>query len=337
LSGRGDRAPRAFRLRSEAGLEAVVLDRGATLARLRVPDRAGRLGDVVLGFDDPREYLAPHPYVGGIVGRFANRIADARFPLDGRVVQLAANEGPHCLHGGPCGFDRAWWDVETTGEEAVELRLASAAGDGGFPGRLEARVVYRLVGTTLSIALEARADAPTVTSLTSHAYWNLADGGARPILDHQLSIDAGRIAEVGADGIPSGALTPVAGTPFDFRTPRPIGARVAELGTRHGGYDQCFALDHPGDATRTAARLFAPASGVVMVLATTMPALQLYTGACFDGGRAFRGGLRTPRFGALALEPEHFPNAPNLPGFPSARLDPGSVYRHRIAFSFSVA
>ena len=330
-------ALRHFALRSTAGLEAEILCHGATLMRLRVPDARGRLGDVVLGFDDPRGYLGPHPCVGGIVGRYANRIAGARFSLDGRVFPLNANDGPHTLHGGSRGFDQVTWDGESLGDAAVELRTRSADGDEGFPGNLDARVIYRLAGATLRIECSATTDAPTVVSLASHAYWNLEDGGASTILDHKLWIAASCYTPIDASGIPTGCTSPVAGTPFDFTTPQPIGARIESLLAERGGYDHNFALDHAGDLIKPAARLVAERSGRAMTLHTTLPGLQLYSGNCFDGAQRFRDGIATPRFGALALEAQHFPNAPNEAGFPSSKLLPGEEYVHTTAYAFDYA
>jgi aldose 1-epimerase len=284
----------------------------------------------VLGFDDPAEYRGPHPRLGALVGRFANRIAGARFAIDGREHRLAANDGPHCLHGGPTGFDRVFWDVAPAGANELELRLSSPDGDQGFPGALDVRVRYRLVSNALALETRAASTAATVVSLASHAYWNLEDGGASPILEHRLAVAAERYTPVGRDGIPTGTIAPVAGTPLDFRTPRAIGERIDALVPLRGGYDHNFALDAPGGGV--AARLVAPGSGRSLVVRTTLPGLQLYTGSCFDGSRRFRSGVATPRFGALALETQQFPNAPNVPAFPSARLDPGRVEEHRTVY-----
>lgn len=318
-------ALRSFALRSTTGLEATILAHGATLMRLRAPDARGRLGDVVLGFDDPRAYADPHPYLGAIVGRYANRIAHARFALGGRTHALVANEGPHCLHGGAIGFDRVVWEAEPIGDAAVALRHRSVAGDQGFPGALDVQVVYRLEANALRIEMRATCDAATVVSLASHAYWNLEDGGATPVHAHRLAIAAQRYTPVDASKIPTGAIEPVADTRFDFRAERAI----------DGDYDHNFALDAaPPDAV--AARLVAPGSGRTLALRTSLPGLQLYTGTCFDERRAFRDGLRTPRSGAVALEAQHFPNAPNEPRFPSARLDPGDVYAHSVVYELGV-
>jgi aldose 1-epimerase len=329
------RTPRAFVLRSETGLEATFLDWGATLARLRVPDRDGRPVDVVLGFDDLRAYQGSHPYLGATVGRYANRIANARFALDGRSHALPANDGPHCLHGGRSGFDRRFWEAEPDGERALLLTLRSPDGDQGFPGTLDVALRCALEGDALRLETRLESDAPTVASLACHAYWNLEDGGATPILEHRLEVAASRHTPIDGAGIPTGAIEPVAGTPLDFRTPRAIGDRIEALVPLRGGYDHNFALDAPGDATRVAARLVAPRSGRVLTVRTTLPGLQLYTGSCFDGGSAFRPGVRTPRFGALALETQQFPNAPNEPGFPSARLDPGAPHEHLTVYQIA--
>ncbi len=331
------RALRTFALRSTSGLEATILCHGATLMRLRVPDARGRLGDVVLGFDDPRAYLGPHPYLGGIVGRFANRIAGARFTLGGRVFPLTANDGPHTLHGGSRGFDKVTWDGDPVGDAAATLRIRSADGDEGFPGNLDAQVTYRLSDTTLRIECRATTDAPTVVSLASHAYWNLEDGGASSILDHTLEIAASRYTPIDASGIPTGRIEAVAATPFDFTTPQQIGARIEALLAERGGYDHNLALDHAGDGTKPAARLVAARSGRLMTLYTTLPGLQLYSGSCFDGVQRFRNDIATPRFGALALEAQHFPNAPNEASFPSAKLLPGDVYAHTTVYAFEYA
>jgi aldose 1-epimerase len=288
---------------------------------------------VVLGFDDLRAYQGAHPHLGCVVGRYANRIAGARFAQDGRTHALVANDGPHCLHGGPQGFGRAVWAAEPIGDAAVELHHTSPDGDAGFPGNLDVRVVYRLEGAALHLELAAATDAPTVVSLASHAYWNLEDGGATPILDHLLEIAAARYAPVAADGIPTGALAPVAGTPLDFRAPRRIGERIGALVASRGGYDHPFALDA---GAAPAARLVAPRSGRTLALRTSLPCLQLYSGNGFDGARAFRAGVATPRHGAVALEAQQFPNAPNEPAFPSARLDPGQPWEHRIVYELGV-
>ena len=321
-----DPALRPYRLRNANGLEAEVIRLGATLVRLRAPDRAGRLGDVVLGFAEHADYHGRHPALGSTVGRFANRIGGACFALDGRRYVLAANDGPHHLHG---SFGHATWDAEpVAGGAGVRLCYRSPAGEEGYPGTLDVETTFRL-GDDDALHLEWRAttDAPTVVNLTNHAYWNLEDGGASPILDHELWLAASRYAPVDRSGLPTGELVPVRDTPFDFTTPRRIGERMAALLGSRGGYDHPFALDTAGDLGAPAARLVAPHSRRALEVRTTQLALQLYTGNFLDGTIHARAGARPRRWHALSLETQGFPNAPNEPRFPSARLDPGRVER----------
>ncbi len=289
----------------------MLTPRGASLVRWRVGD-----ADVVLGFPDPSRYDAPHPYLGSIVGRFANRIAFARFALDGRAHALAPNDGAHHLHGGPDGFGRRLWRAERDGD-SVRFRIESADGDQGYPGRLEAAVRYTLdCDDALRIDFRARCDRATVVSLASHAYWNLRDGGATSALDHELEIAADHYLPVDASLIPTGELRPVRGTPFDFTRPRRIAAE----------YDHCFALR--GTGLRRVARPSDPASGRTLEVETTQPGLQLYTGNFLDGSLTGHGGARYGRHHGVCLETQAFPNAPNQPAFPSARLEPGAEYAH---------
>ena len=332
-----DPALRPIVLRNRSGLEAEVLPFGATLARLRAPDRHGRLGDVLLTLAALSDYRRPHPHVGATVGRFANRIAGARFELDGRRYRLAANEGAHHLHGGPVGFDRRPWEAPeefaVPNGSGVRMRLHSPAGDAGYPGALDVVASYTLRDDdTLSVEYRATTDAPTVVSLTNHAYFHLDDAGASPVLDHVLWLAAAHYTPVDPSGIPDGSIAPVRGTPFDFTTPRPLGERIAHLVGTRGGYDHSFVLEAGGDATALAARLEAPRSGRVLEIRTTQPALQLYTGNALRGELHCRGGVRPGRWHAVCLETQAFPNAPNEPGFPPARLDPGDFYRHATVY-----
>jgi aldose 1-epimerase len=327
-----DPALRPIRLRNRSGLEAEILPFGATLARLRAPDRHGRLGDVLITLAELADYRSPHPYVGSTVGRYANRIADARFALDGCAYELPANDGPHHLHGGDAGFSRQpWQDPEpfsVPGGAGVRMHLRSPAGDAGYPGALEVVASYTLGSDdTLCIEYRATTDAPTVVSLTNHAYFHLDDAGASPVLDHILWLAATNYTPVDHRGIPRGGIAPVRGTPFDFTTPRPLGAHIAALVPERGGYDHSFALDRAGDLSALAARLVAPRSGRVLELRTTQPAVQLYTGNALDGSLRCRDGVRPMRWHAVCLETQSFPNAPNESAFPAARLDPGELYR----------
>ena len=323
-----------LRRRDGLGLEAAVIPYGATLVRLRAPDRSGRPGDVVLGHAEPTAYRGAPSHLGSTIGRYANRIAGARFALDGREYRLEANDGANHIHGGSTGLSRVVWAADA-GASEVRLRYRSPDGEEGYPGNLAVEVTYALDGDALRIEYRATSDAPTVVSLTNHAYWNLEDGGASPILEHELAIAASRYTPVDAHGLPTGACEPVAGTALDFRAPHRIGERIAALVAARGGYDHNYALDRAAlDAV--AARVRAPASGRVLELRTSLPGLQLYTANSLDGGFVCTGGVRPGRWSAFCLETQHFPDAPNQPGFPSARLDPGEVYAHSTVYALSV-
>lgn len=333
-----DPALRPILLRNRSGLEAEILPFGATLARLRAPDRDGRLGDVILALDELAAYRGPHPHLGATVGRYANRIGGARFELDGHAYALPANDGPHHLHGGPHGFSRCPWEeiqrFSVTGGAGVRLRLRSPAGDAGYPGALDVVASYTLgADDTLCIEYRATTDAPTVVNLTNHAYFHLDDAGRSPVLEHMLWLAASHYTPVDRSGLPTGAIEPVRRTPLDFTTPRSLGERIAALVPERGGYDHNFVLDTRGDLTAPAARLEAPRSGRILEVRTTQPALQLYTGNFLDGNLHCRDGVRPGRWHAVCLETQSFPNAPNERGFPSARLFPGELYRHTTVYS----
>ncbi len=329
-------------LRNRGGFEAHIITYGATLQALWVPDEQGGRDDVVLGHDDLAGYLETRGFFGATVGRYANRIANARFVLDGEVVQLAANDGPHALHGGPDGFDRRLWriaEIEDGVEPGVTLAYVSADGEEGYPGRLDVRVTYRLTGPSeLTIGFAAEADRLTIVNLTNHSFFNLEGAASSTdVLDHRLTVAAARFLAIDPSAIPL-AEPPraVAGTPFDFRGPAAIGARVRHDNEqlRHGkGYDHNFCLDGTGEV-RFAARLEAPRSGRILELSTDQPGLQVYSGNYLDG--SIRGKRRRlyRQSDAACLEPQIWPDAPNRPDFPDARLVPGSVYRHRSVYRF---
>jgi aldose 1-epimerase len=324
-------------LASPAGVRAELLSWGATLARLLVPDRRGVAGDVVLGFDSLAGWLGPHPHVGGTIGRYANRIARARFTLAGREHHLAPNEPPHHLHGGSPGFDRRPWRAEpfAAGDETgVVFRLASGDGDQGYPGTLEASARYALADSgELRVELAATTDRPTVVSLTQHAYWNLADGGAGDVLGHELEVAAGAYLPVDGARIPTGEVAGVAGTALDFRRPRTLAAALAAA---PAGLDHNLVLD-AGGAFGFAARLRDPASGRTLELATSAPGLQLYTANAFDGSLRGRGGAAWRRHAGVCLEPQRLPDAPNRPEFGRALLEPGERYCERSHYRFAGA
>lgn len=325
-------------LRHDSGFEARVLTFGATLQALLAPGRAGP-ADVVLGHDALEGYLARRDFFGATIGRYANRIAGGRFTLDGMAFALPANDGPHTLHGGPEGFDRQLWEVAEAAARPhpyLVLRHFSPEWEGGFPGALETRVTYALTGPAeLSVRFSARTTRPTVVNLTNHSFFNLAGGGT--VLDHRLWIGAERYLPVDGTLIPLGEPAPVAGTPFDFRTPHTLGTRLRAPDPqllRARGYDHNFCLDGQDGAPRPAARLEDTASGRAMTLLTDQPGLQFYSGNFLDGTVAGKGGMPIRQSDALCLEPQGWPDAPNRPGYPAARLDPGAEYRHHTMYRF---
>lgn len=333
-----------FRLFGEGGMEVSVLDLGATVQALHVPDRSGRHADVVLGHDTPQDYVREPRFFGVAVGRYANRIAGGRFTLDGTDYRVPVNDGDHALHGGPEGFDRRVWRLAELCEgqaPSLRLTLTSPAGDQGFPGTLDASVTYTLSGAgELTIAFEATTDAPTLVNLTHHGYFNL--GGVEAggdVLDHLLTIHADDYLPVDAAAIPLGGPESVDGTPFDFCTPRRIGDRIrqAHEQLRRGrGYDHNYCLE--GGATahpRLAARVEHPASGRVMEVLTDQPGLQFYSGNFLDGTALGKNGRLYRQSDGFCLEPQIWPDAPNRGDYPSARLDPGQTYRHVSVFRFS--
>ncbi|MCW2390285.1 aldose 1-epimerase [Sphingobium sp. B11D3B] len=336
----------AVTLKNAQGVEAKIITYGATLQSLLVPGRDGKRADVVLGFDSAAQYEAHPNYLGVTVGRFANRIANGRFALDGKTYQLTQNDGTNSLHGGGKGFDRAVWkivSVESGPTARVVLAHVSPDGDAGYPGKLDVTTTYTLDESgALGIAFEARTDKPTIVNMTNHALFNMAGeespGGA---LDQLLTIPAKAFTPVDAKLIPTGELRPVAGTPFDFRKPRRIAQDIRDGRDdqiRAGrGYDHNFALDKGVTAKpELAARLEDPASGRVLEVLTTEPGVQFYAGNFLDGTVPGKSS-RLYRMGdGIALEPQKFPDAPNHPDFISARVDPGKPYRHAMIYRVSI-
>lgn len=306
---------------------------GATLVSLVVPGRSGR-DDVLLGFSTLGPYTRKHPFFGSTVGRYANRIAGGRFSLGGKDYVLARNNGPNSLHGGLRGFDKHVWEAEVYREGGgVYLRLShtSPDGDEGYPGTLRAAVTYGLSGDNeVSALYEAEADAPCPVNLTNHAYFNLAGEGRGAILDQEAALHASAYLPVDATLIPTGELAPVAGTPFDFRIPKPIGRDLEAAG---GGYDHCFVVDGAPGELRPCARVSDPGSGRTLEVRTTQPGVQFYTGNFLDGIPGKRGALYGKHAG-FCLETQGFPDAPNQAAFPDCVYGPGRAYRERTVFSF---
>ena len=333
-------AVESFTLRNAHGVEVRAITYGAIIVSLRVPDRAGRLDDVVLGHDDLAGYVAKPAYFGAVVGRYGNRIAKGRFTLDGKTYTLATNNGPNHLHGGRRGFDKVVWKAEPSATAAsVTLRYTSPDGEEGYPGTLAARVTYTLTDKDeLVFEYAATTDKATPLNLTQHSYFNLAGAGSgADILGHELTLDADRFTPVDATLIPLGTLATVSGTPFDFRKPTAIGARIGqddEQLKRGGGYDHNFVIN--GEGLRHAARVVDPKTGRTMDVATTEPGVQFYSGNFLDGTITGKGGTVYKRRSALCLETQHFPDSPNQPDFPSTVLRPGETFRSTTVFGFGI-
>ncbi len=331
-----------FTLTSGSGSRLRLSSFGATIVSLEVPDRVGKVGDVVLGYEDLRGYEEDGYYLGCVVGRYANRIAKGRFTLDGKEHVLPVNNGPNHLHGGPEGFQRKVWRAESfvRGDAVgVTFRHTSPDGDAGYPGQLEATVTYTLhTDSSIRIEYGARTSRPTVVCLTQHAYFNLAGHRQPSVLDHWLWLGASKYTPVDETIIPTGELVAVAGTPLDFTTPRRIGDRIDALHEqlrRAGGYDHNWVLDGTWGTLLHAARLFSPESGRVLDVLTTEPGIQVYSGNFLGGNLRGKEGANYPKRSAICLETQHFPDSPNQPGFPSTVLRPGEELSSTTLLRFS--
>jgi aldose 1-epimerase len=325
-----------------AGISAKWVSYGASLAELHVPDRDGNFADVVLGFDGQAGYESEdNQHFGCTTGRFANRIAGGRFELDGKTYQLAQNNGPNHLHGGPQrGFGKIEWRGEAVEGDlgsGVRFRYTSPDGEENYPGALDVTVTYLLTTVgAIRIDYAATTDKPTIINLTNHSYFNLAGHGTPSVLDHQVWIAAEHYTPKDDAGIPTGEIAEVAGTPLDFRQRRVLGDRIDQLGDKQAdGYDHNFVLNGPAGMLKLIAEVYHPASGRKMRVHTDQPGVQLYVGNMLKN-QAGKGGARYPRRSALCLETQHFPDAPNHPHFPSVVLRPGETYRHTCIYEFSV-
>lgn len=333
----------AFTLTNDHGLEVKVISYGAIIVSLETPDRDGNFADIVLGYDDLDGYLRDTSYFGAVVGRYANRIAGGRFTLDGEVYTLETNNGPNHLHGGLRGFDKVNWHAEPFERHdrlGVTLEYTSRDGEEGYPGTLSARVTYVLTNDNeLSVEYRATTDRATPVNLSQHSYFNLAGHGSRDVLEHELTANADRYTPVDASLIPTGVIAPVEGTPFDFRQPTAMGARIDADHPQiryGGGYDHNFALNREEADLFHAARVFEPESGRTLDVFTTEPGLQFYSGNFLDGSTVGKAGRVYHRRFGFCLETQHFPDSPNRPDFPSTILRPGETYQSRTVFSFGV-
>ncbi len=332
-----------YTLANGHGIRTTITTYGGRIVTLTVPDRNGKVADVVLGFDNLPQYLEKNPFFGALVGRYANRIANGEFKLNGHTYTLARNNGPNTLHGGLIGFDKKVWTVQGAmgANPALRLQYVSRDGEEGFPGTLTTTVTYELSDNNeLKIDYEATTDKDTVLNLTNHSYFDLSGAGAGEILDHVVTINADRFTPVDANLIPTGELKSVDGTPFDFRKPMPIGARINDKDQQlayGGGYDHNFVLNGNGGAPSFAARAMDTKSGRVLEVFTTQPGVQFYTGNHLPNGiKGKNGATYNYRYG-LCFETQHFPNSPNQPNFPSTELSPGQQFHQTTIFKFSVA
>ncbi|MGD0897591.1 MAG: aldose epimerase family protein [Thermoguttaceae bacterium] len=330
-----------YTLTNAGGMKVQVTNYGATIVSVEVPDRAGKTANVTLhrdnlaGYTEIKNGKPTTPYFGAIAGRYANRIAEGRFTLDGKEYRLATNNGPNHLHGGLKGFDKAVWKAqpfEGEGVVGVAFSLVSPDGDQGYPGTLTAKVAYTLTDRNeLKLDYEAATDKPTVLNLTNHAYWNLAGAGSGDVLGHQLSINADRFLPVDDTLIPLGKPKPVQGSAMDFTRPKTIGQDMAQV---EGGYDHCYILNKKGFELSECARVVEPTSGRVMEILTTQPAVQFYGGNFLDGSVSADGKPYGKHFG-FCLETQHYPDSPNHPDYPTTVLRPGETYRHTTVYKFS--
>ncbi len=324
-----------FTLENKSNMTVKIINFGGIITSLLVPDKTGKVDDVVLGFNNLADYLTDHPYFGALIGRFGNRIAKGRFLLNGKEYRLALNDGENHIHGGNVGFNRVVWDaVEFRNAEGVGVELSYIAKDGeeGYPGNLTTTVSYLLNDRNeLIINYLATTDQPTIINLTQHSYFNLKGEGNGDILEHEIMINADRYTAVDEKLIPTGELIPVENTPLDFTAWQPIGARINQV---TGGYDHNYVLNRKGTEPTLAASVREPQSGRVMTVYTTEPGMQFYTGNFLDGTFTGKRGAKYGKHSGFCLETQHFPDSPNRPEFPSTVLNPGAVYRQTTIYRF---
>lgn len=329
-----------YTLTNDAGMEVAITNFGGRVVSVMAPDRCGRLRDVVLGFDNIDDYRTVPSDFGAAIGRYANRIAQGRFVLDGDTIRLPRNNYGHCLHGGPDGWQYRVYDVVEATPNSLTLEIVSPDGDANFPGRVTARVKYTLTAdNALEIAYEAVTDAPTIINMTNHTYFCLSGDPAQGSLDDVLWIDADGYTPVDSTFMTTGEIAPVEGTPMDFRTPKRVGAEIDDFDfeqLRNGhGYDHNWVLNTAGDLSRCAARLTSPATGIAVEVYTDEPGIQVYAGNFLDGTVTGKGGVAYPSRASVCLETQHYPDTPNKPQWPTAVLRPGETYTSHCTFRFT--
>ena len=330
-----------FTLTNKQGAKATITNYAGTLVGLLMPDKDGKMGDVVLGFDNVSDYQSPvfrkaNPYIGALIGRYGNRIAKGKFTIDDKSYQVGVNNGPNSLHGGKIGYDQKIWDA-TPGTSpdgpTLTLKYLSKDGEEGYPGNLQITVVYTLTdANALRIDYTATTDKATPVNLTNHAYFNLSHGVSKDVLKHEVTLPADRYTVVDAGLIPTGELRPVRGTPFDFTTPHDIGERIAQVS---GGYDHNWVLNTE-TGQHAAATVYDPASGRTLKVTTDQPGIQFYTGNFLDGSLKGKGGTVYGLHAGFCLETQHFPDSPNEPKFPGTILKPGETYHTISTYTFGV-
>ena len=331
-----------YTLRNSRGAAATITNYGGIVVSLNVPDRSGKLGDVVLGYDNLSDYIKATPYFGALIGRYGNRIAKGEFELDGKHYKLAVNNGVNSLHGGLKGFDKVVWKARpqlAKSGPALELQYVSKDGEEGYPGELSVKALYTLTeNNELKLDYTATTDKATIVNLTHHSYFNLAGAGSGDILSHLVTINAKRFTPVDKTLIPTGELRPVEGTPFDFRKPQTIGSRIETNDQQlkfGGGYDHNWIVRMKPGRLALMAKVSDPSSGRVLEVLSTEPGLQFYSGNFLDGTNIGKGG-KVYRFrNAFCMEPQHFPDSPNKPQFPSVVLKPGEIFKSTIVYRFS--
>jgi len=332
-----------YTLKNQKGMEVNIMTYGGIITSLKVPNKAGVSEDVVIGFNNLEQYTKANPYFGALIGRYGNRIAKGKFTLDGKEYSLAINNTPNALHGGPEGFHRVVWTAEEAKGGAVatlKLKYLSKDREEGYPGNLTVFVTYTLKNdNSLDVFYEATTDKKTVLNLTQHSYFNLSADFTEPILDHEITIDADKLIPVAATLIPTGKLTDVTNTPFDFRKPKAIGKDIEakDEQLKNGlGYDHCWVINNQGKGVRFAASAYEPISGRLLEVYTDQPGIQFYSGNFLDGTLPMRNrGTYAHRTG-FCLETQHYPDSPNQKDFPTTVLNPGENYKSKTTFKFSV-
>jgi len=333
----------SYKLTNQKGMEVNIITYGGIISSLKVPNKAGKSEEVVIGFNSLDQYMKANPYFGALIGRYGNRIAKGKFTLDGKEYSLAINNEPNALHGGPEGFHRVVWTAEEAkGGDSASLKLKYVSKDmeEGYPGNLTVFVTYTLHNdNSLDVLYEATTDKKTVVNLTQHSYFNLSSDFSKPILNHEITIDADKLVPVAATLIPTGKLTDVTNTPFDFRKPKAIGAAIEakDEQLKNGlGYDHCWVLNNQGKGERFAASAYEATSGRLLEVYTDQPGIQFYSGNFLDGTLPMRNGGTYARRTGFCLETQHYPDSPNQKDFPTTVLNPDENYKTKTTFKFSV-